>query len=171
MKGKTMEAIDVRKKLIELLRSFDTVMVTTHATDNQTMHARPMAIAEVDDAGQIWFVTAKETDKVDETTLDRRAVVTGQASGKYVSVSGTIDMLVDRERIRALWKESWKAWFPKGADDPSIVLWRLEPEIGEYWDNRGTGGVRYLFEVAKSIATGQRADMDGGPKHHAKVPM
>ncbi len=166
-----MEAVDVKKKLIELLRSFDTVMVTTHATDNTTLHARPMAIAEVDDAGEVWFVTARESDKVDEGKVDRRAVVTGQASGKYVSVSGTIDLLVDRDRVRTLWKDSWKAWFPNGPDDPSIALWRLRPAIGEYWDNRSTGGVRYLFEVAKAMAKGERADLDGGPKHHAKVPL
>jgi general stress protein 26 len=163
-----MEATDVKKKLIEMLRSFDTVMVTTHATDNKTMHSRPMAIAEVDDAGEVWFVTQKEADKVDESKVDQRAVLTAQGKGAYVSLSGKIDLLVDRERIRALWNEGWRAWFPKGPDDREIALWRLRPEIGEYWDNRGMLGAKYLFDVAKALLDGRAADV---AKEHAKVPM
>jgi general stress protein 26 len=167
-----METTDVRKKLIETLRHYDTLMVTTTAT-NGTMHARPMAIAEIDDSGEVWFVTRDDTPKIDEVMKDARTLVTGQEKGRFVSLTGRIDVIKDREKIRALWKEAWKAWFPDGKDDPSIVLMRVRPEIGEYWDNRGTRGVRFMFEAAKALLNGRSA-ADAGtndPKQHAKVPL
>lgn len=166
-----MDATDVKKKLIETLRHYDTVMVTTTAT-NGSMHARPMAIAEVDDNGEVWFVTGDDTPKIDEILKDARAVVTGQEKGRYLSLTGRLDVIKDRERVDALWKESWKVWFPEGKKDPTIVLVRLRPEIGEYWDNRGAKGVRYLFEAARALLDGPGAgDRMNDPKQHAKVPL
>jgi len=171
VKESDMEATDVRKKLIETLRHYDTLMVATTATTG-SMHARPMAIAAVDESGEIWFVTGDDSAKVDEVYKDARAVVTGQEKGRYVSVSGRLDLIKDRDRIHALWKEAWRAWFPDGKDDPTIILMRLRPEIGEYWDNRGMRGVRFLFEAARAVLDGQPADTRmKDPKHHAKVPL
>lgn len=166
-----MEAKDAQKKLIETLRRFDTVMVTTTAS-NGSMHARPMAVAEVDDTGEMWFVTARDSAKLDELAADARAVITGQHGGRYCSLSGRIDVIHDRERVRAMWKEAWRVWFPEGKDDEAIVVLRLRPEIGEYWDNRGGAGVRYLFEAARALLDGRSVDDDvAGPEHHAKVSL
>jgi general stress protein 26 len=166
-----MEATDIQKKLIETIRKFDTVMVTTTA-DNGTMHARPMAVAEVDEDGEIWFVTSRDSGKCEEVKADARAVVTAQEAGRYCSLSGRIDVISDPDRVRALWKEPWKVWFPQGKEDPSIVLMRLRPEIGEYWDSRGTQGVRYLFEAARALLNGESADERvQDPKQHAKVAL
>lgn len=164
-----MDEMDTQKKLIELLRSFDDLMVATIA-ENGTIHARPMAVAEVDDAGDVWFVTEDSSAKTDEVQVDGRALVTGQSKGVYLSVSGTLDLVHDRARIERLWKASWKAWFPEGKEDPDIVLMRLSPEIGEYWDQSGAKGVRFLFEAARAIAQGEKA-RPTGPRQHAKVPM
>ena len=160
---------DVQKKLVEVLKSFDNVMVATTAEDG-TVHARPMAVAEVDDQGVMWFVTAIESGKVDETKKDERALVTGQKGNLFVSLSGTMGIVRDRQRIEALWKPAWKVWFPNGKEDPSITLMRLTPETGEYWDNQGVKGVKYLFEAAKALVTGERA-RPNGQDQHAKVPM
>jgi general stress protein 26 len=166
-----MEATDVKKKLVEALRRFDTVMVTTRA-ENGTIHARPMVVADIDESGEVCFVTSEHADKLEELEVDHRTVLTAQAKGLYVSLSGKLDVLHDRERIRALFKESWTPWFPGGKDDPSIVLLRLRPEIGEYWDERSMKGIRYAFEAARTMLNGERmSDAQGDPRQHAKVPM
>ena len=50
-------------------------------------------------------------------------------------------------------------WFPKGPDDPDLVLLSVEPEIAEFWDVGGIKGLRYLFDAAKptSPATAWRS--------------
>ena len=161
------ENVDVKKRLIDALKKLDTVMVTTFA-ENGTMHARPMVLGDIGSSCDLWFVTAKSSEKTHEVQTDSRAVVTGQGRGLYVSVSGQLDVIEDPAKVRALWKETWRAWFPKGKEDPNIVLLRLRPEIGEYWD-QGAKGLRFLFEAAKAIVNGKRVEAD--PKQHAKVPM
>lgn len=161
--------MDVKSKLVEALRSLDTLMVATRAA-NGSMHARPMAVAEVDDDGALWFVTEKESGKTDEATIDRHALVTGQRKALYVSVSGELDVIADHERIRQLWKESWNVWFPDGPDDAGLVLLRLRPSVGEYWDERGTQGIATVFEVARAFVHGEGPE-DLEPQHHAKVPL
>jgi general stress protein 26 len=160
---------DVKTRLVNALKKLDTVMVTTKA-ENGTLRARPMAVADVDVDGVMWFVTSKESEKTHEILHDARAVISAQEKGLYVSLSGTLEVVVDRKRVHDLWKGVWKAWFPEGKDDPSIVLIRLRPEIGEYWDQTGTKGLQYLFEAAKALLDGKRVD-DQDPRHHAKVPM
>lgn len=164
-----MNEVDTKTKLVEVLRTFDDLMVATMA-ENGTIHARPMAVADIDAEGNLWFATMEQSEKTDEAQVDARALVTGQSKGAYVSLSGTVEVRHDRERIEALWKDSWKAWFPEGKDDPDLVLMCVRPEIGEYWDQRGAKGVRYLFETARAIVQGDRA-REVGPEQHAKVTM
>lgn len=160
---------DVKTRLIEALQKLDTVMVATTA-QNGSLHARPMAVAEVTANGEMWFVTSQESGKTHEVETDGRTVVTGQQQGLYVSLSGVLDLVEDRAKVAALWKEPWRAWFPEGKEDPSIVLLRLRPEIGEYWDQTGAKGLRYLFKAAKAVLDGKRV-ADDDPKQHAKVAM
>jgi len=162
------EMDDAKTKLIDVLRSFDTLMVATR-TPNGSIHARPMAVADVDDGGEVWFVTAKESEKVDETSADAAALVTGQDDHRYVSVSGQLDIINDRERIAALWKASWNVWFPEGKDDPSAVLMRLRPQIAEYWLQGGLKGVRYLFEATRALLDGTTPRDEA--LDHAKVSL
>lgn len=164
-----MKDTNVKAKLVEMLGKLDTLMVATTG-DGGMFHARPMAVADVETDGIVWFVTAKESPKVSEISTDDRAMVTGQNDRLFVSVSGRLRTVDDRARLRELWKDTWKVWFPNGKDDPSITLMRFSPEIGEYWDNRGTKGLRYVFEAAKALVDGRRPG-EVGPDQHAKVGM
>lgn len=161
---------DVKARLVSALRKLDIVMVTTTA-DNGTLHARPMAIADVDDNGVISFVTSKDSEKTHEILHDARALVSAQEKNLYVSLCGMLEVVDDPKRVRELWRSAWTAWFPKGMDDPSIVLIRLRPEIGEYWDQTGTKGLKYLFEAAKALLDGKRVDDDDDEQVHAKVTL
>jgi general stress protein 26 len=163
-----MEATDTKKKMVEALRAFDTLMVATNAT-NGTVHARPMAVAEIDDDGELWFVTAEHSDKIAEISLDAKALVTGQDEHRYVSLSGQLDIIHDRQRIASLWKAAWNTWFPQGPGDESAVLMRLRPAIGEYWIQGSLKGARYFFEATRAMLDGRTPQDEA--LEHAKVPM
>ena len=157
-----------RERLLETLRELETVMVATNA-DNGTIHARPMAIAEVDDSGEIWFLTRKESGKVEEVLRDARAVVTGQAADRYVSISGTLDVIHDPERVHTLYRPEFDVWFEDGPRDANLVLIRLRPELGELWLGGRLEGIRYLFEATRALLH------DTVPRdstiEHAKFPL
>lgn len=164
-----MDEVETKKVLVDALKSFGTVMVGTTLADG-TMHARPMAVADVDDQGVLWFATERESPKAQEVKLDAHGLVTAQSARVFVSLSGTFSFVHDRARIEALWKPDWKVWFPNGKDDPNIALMRFSPAIGEYWDNSGAKGFRYLFEAARALVAGERA-RPNGKDSHAKVNL
>ncbi len=163
-----MDEMDQKEKLFDALRGVASVMLGTRS-EQGSLHARPMAIADIDPAGVLWFVTSDDSAKAEEIRHEQRGVVTAQDERLYVSVTGRFDLVHDRERVHALWKPTWNVWFPDGEDDESLVLVRFEPEIGEYWDNKGIKGLRYVFEAARAFMNGDRPATDQG--QHAKVPL
>lgn len=157
-------------KLRELLEEFGVAMLVTRTADG-SLRGRPMALAEVEPGGTLWFATDRHSGKVDELARDGHVVVTMQSRTKFVSLSGMAAAVDDRERISRLWEAEWKVWFPGGKDDPNIVLLRVDGSAGEYWDNSGTSGLKYLIEAGKALLTGSRPDVEGDPKVHGKVDL
>jgi len=152
-------ANDAKQHFLDILTDFDTAMLVSHASD-RSLHARPMAIADLDSGGDLWFVTSSSSGKVDEILDDAEVAVTMQSSSRFLSLSGKASLHRDRELIAKLWKEPWKVWFPKGEDDPDIVLLKVTADDGEYWDNSGFSGLKYLFAAGKAYLKGERPEVD-----------
>jgi general stress protein 26 len=159
-----------RERLSELMAGFSTAMLVTR-TDDGGMRARPLSIADKRDDGALYFSTAIESPKVHELQADGHVNVVMQDGRKFVSVSGIARVVQDRALIDQLWSESWKVWFPKGKDDPSLCLLVVEPLEAAYWDMTGLHGVRYVFEMAKAYVTGTRPPSDGDEQHTARVKL
>jgi len=151
--------MDTQHKLIDLLNDFDTAMLVTRGDDG-SLDSRPMAVAQVEDDGQIWFVTDRNSGKIADLMLDKEVAVTMQSANKFVSLSGTANAVDDRAKLNDLWSEAWKVWFPEGKASESIVLLRIEPTRGEYWDNSGLNGVKYLLKAGKAYLRGKRPETD-----------
>jgi general stress protein 26 len=159
-----------QSKVCELLHAFDVgVLVTT--TEDGDLHARPMAIAQVDDDCTTWFVTSRSSPKIDEVHKKNRAhVVCQRGATAFLSMSGEAAVVDDRARLEGMWKVTYEPWFPQGKDDPDLTLLRVKPERGEYWDGRGLRGVKYVLEAAKAIANGTRVRIDE-PGQHGRTKM
>jgi general stress protein 26 len=157
-------------KLRELLDEFGVGMLVTRTADG-SLRARPMALAEAEPDGTLWFATDRHSGKVDELERDGHVAVTMQSKTKFVSLSGTARAVDDRARLSRLWKAEWKVWFPGGKDDPNITLLRVDGTAGEYWDNSGASGLKYLIEAGKALLSGERPDVGDDPKVHAKVKL
>lgn len=157
-------------KLREMLEAFGVAMLVTRTPEGE-LRGRPMALAEVEPGGTLWFATGRRSGKVDELANDGHVAVTMQSGAKFVSLSGRATTVDDRARIERLWKVEWKVWFPGGKDDPDLVLLRVDGSNGEYWDNSGTSGLKYLIEAGKSLLTGSKPDVGEDPAVHAKVGL
>lgn len=146
-------------ELNELLRSFDTAMLTT-LTPMGLLRARPMEIqAPVPDlACDLWFVTSLDSAKTDEIAHEHQVGVScfRRQDRAYLSISAIARIRRDPELIRKLFKPAWKSWFPDGPSDPRIALIEMQVERGEYWNPEG-GPVRTLYETVKSLVTGGSA--------------
>ena len=150
---------DVQAKLIDLLGDFSNAMLVTQKPDGG-LDARPMAIARVDDDGDLWFATDRNSGKVAEIKHDDDVVVTMQQNNKFVSLSGKCKLVDDRGKVAELWQEPWRVWFPGGKDDPSILLLHVDAVGGEYWDNSGVEGIQYLLKAGLAYVQGKQAETD-----------
>ena len=149
----------------KLLKEFHTAMLVTHGSDEK-LRARPMAIAQVEDDGRVWFITGAETAKTHEIEKDTRVhLVCQNDRSAYLSMSGRADLVRDRAKVAELWQEPFRVWFPGGKDDPNIELIAIRPEDGEFWDNEGFNKVSYLFETAKAYMKGTTPGIKEGDQH------
>ncbi|HEU4579630.1 MAG TPA: pyridoxamine 5'-phosphate oxidase family protein [Polyangiaceae bacterium] len=154
----------------ELLSKFHTAMFVTQGRA-PGLHARPMAVAKMEENGTLWFVTGRDTPKMNELSAHPEALVCLQKDDQFVTVSGRVEVVQDRNKVEELWSERFRAWF-SGKDDPNLVLLRLVANAGEYWDQSGTRGLEYAFRAAKAYAGKQRMDPRADePDTHASVKL
>lgn len=158
------------QRLDELIARFSHAMLVTRARDG-TLRARPMAIAERHDHGGLYFSTDRGSEKVDEIEAQAEVAVTMQDGDRYLSISGRAEPIGDRKLIEKLFSPSWKLWFPEGPGDPNLVLLRIVPSYGEYWD-RGTSRnrLRFMVEAGKALAEGRTVD-ESKLSGHGKVKL
>jgi len=168
--SKELSDEDKRRQLARLMSEFKTAMLVTR-TDAGNMRARPLSIAGSRGDGALYFSTAVESPKVHELDVDPHVNVVMQDGRRFVSLSGVASVVSDRALIEELWSESWKVWFPKGKDDPSLRIVAVEPVEAAYWDMSGTAGIKYVFEMAKAYVTGKRPDADDDQRHTARFKL
>lgn len=153
-----------RAEFHELLSSFETAVLVTGSGEH--MHPRPMAIVQVDENCDLWFITDAASAKVQEVKDDASVQVICQNGWKScVVVVGRASLVRDRTMITELWKKSYRVWFPEGPDDPRIILIRVAGTRGEYWDSSGVSALVYAYEAVKALASGRtpadRKDLHG----------
>ena len=158
-------------KLRDLLSDFDSAMLVTRTATGQ-LRSRPMAVADVEPGGCLWFVTERHSGKLEEIARDDHVNVAMQSRWKFVSISGRAVAVDDARKVADVWNEAWRVWFPGGKDDPSLVLLKVQGDEGEYWDNSGVSGIKYLIAAGKAYLSGTKPrEVEGDPKVHGKVAM
>ena len=138
------------------VRAIETCMMATH--DGEHLRARPMAAILRTAQNAIWFFADAANHKDDELAQDPRACLAfaDPVHQCYVSLSGRIALVRDRQAVDELWNDAAARSFPRGPADPRILLLRFEPEIGEYWDVP-SGGIAAMFHFLKAAVTGHAA--------------
>jgi general stress protein 26 len=153
-------------ELYDLIDDIGTAMMTTRRADGMLV-SRPMATQDRDPMADLWFVTDIETHKIDELENDPHVNLSylDEGSMEWVSVSGTVQVSQDREKIRELHERDWKAWFPDeggerdgGPDDPRLALMLVDARTVVYMTEKHSRP-RTLFEIAKGMVTGDQPDV------------
>ena len=135
------------------------------------MHSRPMATQKTEFDGSLWFFTGLNTGKISEIDWNPEVNLSyAEASdNRYVSVSGTAEIVDDRAKMEELWSDIYKAWFPQGLDDPDLCLMKVEVTFAEYWDVP-SGKMVQVFGFLKALATGERLKMEGESHGVVEIP-
>jgi general stress protein 26 len=144
-------------KLRSLLKGARICMLATRDEEGN-LRSRPMAMQQKELDADLWFFTARHSPKMDEVHSDNRVNVSVLNGNAYVSISGRAQQVEDRKKAEELWSPLYKVYFPKGLDDPELVLLKVSMEHAEFWDNPG-GMVTTLIAYVKSLATGERPEL------------
>ena len=68
----------------------------------------------------------------------------------YASVAGTARISRDPALIDQFWSDAYKAYWPRGKDDPNVVLVEVQVRTVEYWEGPGSWiGKSIAFLVAR----------------------
>ncbi len=158
---------EAREKVGALVKGIHICMMTTVAEDG-SIDSRPMALQNTPFDGTLWFLTRATSGKVDEVRKDQHVTLTfaEPSDGKYVTLKGKGTASEDRAKIHELWNDLYKAWFPKGENDPDIAVLRVDVSSGDYWASSGSTLVRYA-KIAAAAATG--GSTPTGESGHLKV--
>ncbi|MBL0745125.1 pyridoxamine 5'-phosphate oxidase family protein [Chryseolinea lacunae] len=102
---------------------------------NDHLQFRPMSHVDMDEAGNLWFFTAVNSEKSESVKKHSSVQLTYacETESTYVSIHGSAHLSTNKGKMRELFNAYIRAWFPKGLDDPNIALLVVRPLEVEYW--------------------------------------
>lgn len=138
------------EKVQELVKKAGTCFFCTSIETGKSFETRPMAPQTVDDNGDIWFLSAKDSHKNLELEENPKAqlLFQGGSYSSFLSLYGSVRISQDKAKIEELWDPSIKTWFTEGVDDPRITVLQFTPTEGYYWDTKNgiaVASVKRLF--------------------------
>ena len=145
------DSTDDVARLAELLEDIDFCMLTTIDGSGQ-LHARPMSTQKAEFDGTLYFLTDRESHKVEDIERTPQVIVTYAKPDDHtgVSVHGTARLARDEERIEELWSPVHRAWWPEGRNDPNILVLSVDVDRADYWTSNG-GKLTQLLGFAKAV--------------------
>ncbi|WP_425637348.1 pyridoxamine 5'-phosphate oxidase family protein [Algoriphagus yeomjeoni] len=140
------------EKIRELIDKSGSCFFVTSTSLNNSHKSRPMSVQKTDDAGNIWFLSAKDSMKNMEIAADTDVTLYFQGSSysDFLELNGHAVITDDRAKIEELWDPTVKAWFTEGKDDPRISVIQFMPDSGYYWDNKHgntVAGIKVLISA------------------------
>ncbi|MES2703622.1 MAG: pyridoxamine 5'-phosphate oxidase family protein [Bacteroidota bacterium] len=147
------------KKIKELADTAKSCFFCTNITEGKPFDTRPMAVQQVDDQGNLWFLSADDSHKNQEVKEDAHVQLLFQGShhSDFMSLWGKAKISKDKAKIKELWTPMVKNWFTEGQDDPRITVIKVTPEEGYYWDTKHATIVAFAKQLV-GAAIGQTLD-------------
>ena len=144
------------KKVQEIINDIKIGMFTT-TTQHRNLTSRPMTTQEVDDNGDVWFFTSDETGILVDIIEHPKVSLSYSSAEKnsFLSLSGVAKAVVDKDKMKELYTPILKAWFPKGLEDPTLILIKVHIDEAEYWDGTSSKLVQ-AFKIGKAIVSGNQ---------------
>lgn len=153
-------------KLHELIDDIETAMFTTRRADGWLV-SRPMATQKRAEGADLWFVTWRGSEKLEEIRNDPHVNLAyfKDRTKEWVSVSGRARVVEDRAKIAELYAPDWRAWFGDeggpndgSPNDPRMVLIGVDVDMAMYLELNKPQPI-VLFELVKGMITGRKPDL------------
>ena len=156
---KDLDNKEAVEKIISLVKEIKTGIFVTELTKTP-LQSRPMSIQDIDDKGNLWFISSANSNKNFEILKDNQVQLffANNSSSQYISIYGSASIYRDQSIIDELWSPVAKAWFEEGKNDPNVTVIKVVPSDAYYWDTKD-GKVISLLKMAGSALFGNTADI------------
>lgn len=109
-----------------------------------------MSVQDVDDEGNLWFLSADDSHKNLEISADPlvKLYFQGSQHSDFLYLDGIATISRDKQKIEELWEFVLTTWFTEGIEDPRITVIKVAPIDGYYWDTKhgnAIAGIKMLF--------------------------
>lgn len=145
-------------KIKELAEDIKICMFCTELTQ-LPISSRPMGIREVDENGNLWFLSSRSSNKNFDIQHDDRVQLffAKNSNAHFLSVYGHATVYRDQSKIAAIWTPIAEAWFEEGKNDPDVSAIKVTPVEAYYWDTKD-GKIVDVLKMAFSAVTGIKTD-------------
>lgn len=126
------------EKIKQIVDKAESCFFSTVSPVSGSCGTRPMGVQEVDEEGSIWFLSANDSHKDKEISLDPNVTLhfQGSAHSDFLVIKGVATASRDETKIKELWQPIFKTWFTEGENDPRISVIKVTPTEGYYWDTK-----------------------------------
>lgn len=149
------------KAIAELKKLAEDIKVCMFCTEltKLPINSRPMGVREVDEFGNLWFLSAQSSNKNFEIEHDDRVQLffAKNSDVHFLSVFGRATIYRDQSKVDDIWTPIAKAWFEEGKNDPDVSVIKVTPEEAYYWDTKN-GKIIETIKIAFSALTGIHSD-------------
>lgn len=162
------ENLKLTEAILKLKELAEDIKFALMATDLQAKpaHVIPMTTKEVDEDGNIWFLSDKNS------THNQNILTEGFAhlfyskgtSMEFLSVYGQASIVTESAIIEKLYNKADDVWFG-GVNDPNISAIKISPLQSHYWDTKN-GIITTLFNLGLNIITGEKRDLGAQGELH-----
>jgi general stress protein 26 len=141
---------DAVKKIKEMVEQAENCFFCSAVITGESNGDRPMNVRQVDDEGNLWFLSASDSRKNQELSIDPsvRLYFQGSKHSDFMQLSGVATISTNKEKIKELWSPLLQTWFTEGINDPHITVIKVAPSEGYYWDTKhglAVAGVKMLI--------------------------
>ena len=140
------------QRIAKLLEDIDICMFTT-VGDAGYLVSRPLSTQAAEfDGERLWFFTSARSPKMREIARNPKVNVAYASKDRnvYASVTGDARINQDPARIDEFWSDAYKAYFPRGKNDPNVALVEVLVRTVEYWEGPGSWiGKSVAFVIAR----------------------
>jgi general stress protein 26 len=155
---KNLYGAEALKKVQDLVEAENVCLFASNLSE-KPITVRPMSTLKVDELGNMWFFSAKNSQKNKNIQADPavQLLYSNHSCSEYLSIYGKAQVITDKEMIKIFWTSFAKAWFHGGVEDPAISLIMVTPEKAYYWDTKH-GKIVSAMKILASSITGMTAD-------------
>ncbi|RTY90622.1 pyridoxamine 5'-phosphate oxidase family protein [Flavobacterium sp. GT3R68] len=158
MSTKNLYSEEAKEKIKELAVGIDFAIMVTKL-GNKPSHMVPMSTKKVDDNGDIWFLSGKDSHHNSNLAIDNdmHLLYADKSAMRFLNVYGKGFISTDINMIKELYQSSDDAWF-EGVNDPNLTAIRVQPLHAFYWDPKDNKLVT-LLKMGVAAVTGKEPDL------------